>query len=671
MRSRSTLPFAKLGEYELLRLIATGGMSEVYEARRDGPHGFQKRFAVKRILPQLAADERLNKMFCDEARVHSALSHPNLVQVIDFGEHSGELYMVLEYVDGPSVGRIMSALTARGRVMPLAQALFIVRRVLDALEYAHTARDQMTGLPLGVVHRDVAPSNILVGGAGEVKLADFGIVSSVINDNRSNPGDIKGKLGYISPEQAMGFKVDPRSDLFSLAVVLSEVLIGCPLFRGRTPVEILESLHRGDLSQLEKRGEHLPPELLDILRRTLAQDRATRPGSARDLADELDGVIRRYGQDMDPPRLVSSLVDLGVVHLRSDVRAMIGSRPIAPNLLPRRPPSSVPVRYPSEQPAGIEEAITLSTFESDLSYRLRRPGGNVVGPVRLAKMLEMIATARAGVDTLVSRAEGPFLPISSMHELARLAARPAYRFFDPVALLATERSAIDRMTLPAKLYRLAFEGKTGLVAATAGVDRVRCFFRSGELGATASTDPAALLGACLTERKQLDAGKLDDMLEEAFRRGQRCGESFVATGIVNRQALDQALDEQRVRRLTGLFEWAAGDLVFIEGMNDGDDEAAAGTLSLLSRAVRAAYREREIADLFAAYRLRRVKKAPGYHSRLPLLGFDKGEESVLEAYSRGGVLADLVARSADRQRAWRVMFIGSSAGLLTVEGSPL
>ncbi|HVJ14825.1 MAG TPA: serine/threonine-protein kinase, partial [Polyangiaceae bacterium] len=222
MRSRSTLPFAKLGEYELLRLIATGGMSEVYEARRDGPHGFQKRFAVKRILPQLAADERLNKMFCDEARVHSALSHPNLVQVIDFGEHSGELYMVLEYVDGPSVGRIMSALTARGRVMPLAQALFIVRRVLDALEYAHTARDQMTGLPLGVVHRDVAPSNILVGGAGEVKLADFGIVSSVINDNRSNPGDIKGKLGYISPEQAMGFKVDPRSDLFSLAVVLSE-----------------------------------------------------------------------------------------------------------------------------------------------------------------------------------------------------------------------------------------------------------------------------------------------------------------------------------------------------------------------------------------------------------------------------------------------------------------
>jgi serine/threonine-protein kinase len=671
VRPRSTLPFAKLGEYELLRLIATGGMSEVYEARRDGPHGFQKRFAVKRILPQLAADERLNKMFCDEARVHSALSHPNLVQVIDFGEHSGELYMVLEYVDGPSVSRIMSALTARGRVMPLAQALFIVRRVLDALEYAHTARDQITGLPLGVVHRDVAPSNILIGGAGDVKLADFGIVSSVINDNRSNPGDIKGKLGYISPEQAMGFKVDPRSDLFSLAVVLSEVLIGCPLFRGRTPVEILQSLHTGDLSQLEKRGAHLPPELLDVLRRTLAQDRAKRPGSAREMAEELDGVIRRYGQEMDATRLVSSLVDLGVVHLRSDVRAMLaGTRPIAPNLLPRKPPSSVPVRYPAE-PAGIEEAITLSTFESDLSYRLRRPGGNVVGPVRLAKMLEMMATARAGVDTLVSRAEGPFLPISSMHELARLAARPAYRFFDPVALLATERGTIDRLTLPSRLYRMAFEGRTGLVAATAGVERFRCLFRAGELGAHASTDPSALLGACLVERKLIDADKLDDLLEDAFRRGHPCGESFTAAGLLDRNGLEEALNAQRVRRLASLLEWTSGDWVFIEGMNDGEDATATGTLTLLTRAIQSAYREREIADLFAAYRLRRVKKAPGYHSRLPLLGFEKPEENALEAYSRGGVLADLVARCIDRQRAWRVLFIGSSAGLLTVEGSPL
>jgi serine/threonine-protein kinase len=504
-----------------------------------------------------------------------------------------------------------------------------------------------------------------------VKLADFGIVSSVINDNRSNPGDIKGKLGYISPEQAMGFKVDPRSDLFSLAVVLAETLIGCPLFRGRSPVEILQSLHRGDLSQLERRGAHLPPELLDVLRRTLAQDRKQRPASAGDLADEIDGVIRRYGLGMDATRLMAALADLGIVKLRSDVRAMIEARPIAPDLLPRRPPSSVPVRYVSEAPGVLADALTLSTYESNLSYRLRRPGGNVVGPVRLAKMLEMIATARAGVDTLVSRAEGPFLPISSMHELARLAARPAYRFFDPVALLATERAAIDRFTLPAMLYRLALDGRTGLLAATAGVDRFRCFFRSGEIGATASTDPEALLGARLVERKLIEQSKLDDLLEEGFRRGQRFGETLSAMGLIDRTALDQALDVQRVRRLTSLLEWPRGDLAFVENMSDGEDETALGTLTLLTSAVRGAYREPEIAELFAGYRLRRVKKAPAYHSRLPLLGFDDSEISAIEAYSRGGVLADLTARCSDRERAWRTLFIGYSAGLLTIDGSPL
>jgi eukaryotic-like serine/threonine-protein kinase len=668
----SALPLARLGEYELVRLIATGGMSEVYEARRDGPHGFHKRFALKRVLPQLAADERLLKMFCDEARVHSALSHPNLVQVIDFGEHAGELYMVLEYVDGPSLARVMSALLARGRKMPLAQALYIVRRVLDALEYAHTARDRITGLPLGVVHRDVAPSNILVGSAGEVKLADFGIVASVINDNRSNPGDIKGKLGYVSPEQAMGFKVDPRSDLFSTAVVLCEVLIGAPLFRGRTPVEILESLHQGDLSQLERLGAHLPPELLDVLRRTLSQDRQSRPGSARELGDELEAVVRRYGLELDPPRLMGWLVELGVMHLRSDVRAMVNARPIAPNLLPRQPPSSVPVRYPSEPARGLEEAITLSTYESELSYRMRRPGGAIVGPLRLAKMLEMVATARAGVDTLVSRAEGPFLPISAMHELARLAARPAYRFFDPVALLATERAAIERLTLPARFYALAFQGRSCLVAASTGVERFRCFFSRGELGAVASTDATELLGAALVRAGRIDPVLLDELLEEGFRRGERIGDTLVAKDVLDASELERELGAQRVRRLASLFQWQRGDLVLIDGMSDGEDNATAVAPEPVSRAVRAAYREREIAELFAGLRLRRVRRTPEFDARLPLLGLEPNESSLVQAFAKGGILADLVARCADRQGvAWRALFIAWSASLLTVEGSPL
>jgi serine/threonine protein kinase len=175
-----------LGEYELVRLLATGGMAEVYEARRPGPRGFAKRVALKRILPQLAMDDRLVRMFCAEARVHAALTHPNLVSVLDFGEADGELYLVMEYVDGVSLADVMRAALARKQAIALGPALYIAREIAAGLAYAHQYRDD-DDAPLGVVHRDVAPNNILLGRAGEVKLTDFGIVHSSWSDVRTAP----------------------------------------------------------------------------------------------------------------------------------------------------------------------------------------------------------------------------------------------------------------------------------------------------------------------------------------------------------------------------------------------------------------------------------------------------------------------------------------------------
>jgi serine/threonine-protein kinase len=215
----------RLGEYELVRRIATGGMAEVYEARRPGPRGFAKRVALKRILPQLAMDDRLVRMFCAEARVHAALAHPNLVSVLDFGEAQGELYLVLEYVDGVSLSDVLNAVTARRRAVDLGPALYVAREVALGLAYAHEYRDE-NDAPLGVVHRDVAPNNILLGRAGEVKLTDFGIVQSAWCDVRTAPGELRGKVGYAAPEQALGQGAEPRSDLFSLGVVLAEMLLG-------------------------------------------------------------------------------------------------------------------------------------------------------------------------------------------------------------------------------------------------------------------------------------------------------------------------------------------------------------------------------------------------------------------------------------------------------------
>src|SRR5690348_6842594 len=216
-------------------------MAEVYEARRPGPRGFAKRVALKRILPQLRMDERLLRMFCAEARVHAALMHPNLVSVLDFGEANGELYLVMEYVDGVPLSEVLRAVAARKRAIDLGPALHIAREVATGLAYAHQYRDD-DDAPLGVVHRDVAPNNILLGRSGEVKLTDFGIVHSAWSDVRTAPGELRGKVGYVSPEQAQGQGVEARSDLFSLGVVLAETLLGGPLIPGDGELEVLKNL---------------------------------------------------------------------------------------------------------------------------------------------------------------------------------------------------------------------------------------------------------------------------------------------------------------------------------------------------------------------------------------------------------------------------------------------
>src|SRR5579864_1575909 len=243
----------RLGPYELLRRIATGGMAEVYLARRGGPHGFQKIVAVKRILPQFARDADFVAMFVDEARVCARLGHPNIVQVFDFGEEDGELYMAMEYVDGTTGARLVRAVAARGEEIPLDVCLYIALSILRALDYAHSARDE-SGAPISLVHRDVSPGNVLIDRSGAVKLTDFGIARAAEIERRTDAGQLKGKLGYMSPEQVVGRELDARSDIFTLGIVLAEMLILRPLFSGGRELDVLIRIRDADLSAIDRAG---------------------------------------------------------------------------------------------------------------------------------------------------------------------------------------------------------------------------------------------------------------------------------------------------------------------------------------------------------------------------------------------------------------------------------
>ncbi len=347
MQSKPRPARTLLGPYELGERLGLGGMAEVFVAYRAGPHGFAKKVALKRILPELAQDARFVAMFCDEARISAPLCHPNIVQVIDFGESQGELFMAMEYVEGVSLAKLLRYVSGRRERFPLGAALFIAHEVLSGLSFAHDACDE-NGNPLHIVHRDVSPGNVLIGRAGDVKLADFGIVRSAYVDRRTYPGELKGKVGYMSPEQVMGIEVDPRSDLFTVGIILSEMLIARPLFSGQNEFDILTKIYEADLSALDRYGADLTPAVHEMLQKALAKAPAARFSSAQEFAAALRRLAQASQISLDDSELVPWLSALGVLPSRSGTHEVTRLHHATETTLP--PPAKLEAQRPVLRP---------------------------------------------------------------------------------------------------------------------------------------------------------------------------------------------------------------------------------------------------------------------------------------------------------------------------------
>jgi serine/threonine-protein kinase len=275
------------GRYRLIERLSEGGMSELFIARATGVAGFSRAFVLKRLRPALARDKNAVAQFIDEARLQAGLVHSNIVPVFDFGVVDGEYFMTQEHIVGRDLGRLVER--HRGRApggLPTPIAYYAAHETLQALAYAH-ARCGQDGAPLGIVHRDVAAGNVIVSLAGEVKLADFGIVTSNDRINRTQDGMVKGNVNFMSPEQARGQTVDGRSDLFSLGLVLYYCLAGELLYAGSNDLEVLHHAAAGAAREDFARIRRLPDPAPQILERALAFDPNQRFQSAGEFADAL------------------------------------------------------------------------------------------------------------------------------------------------------------------------------------------------------------------------------------------------------------------------------------------------------------------------------------------------------------------------------------------------
>jgi serine/threonine protein kinase len=291
---------AEFGRYRLLRLLGKGGMAEVHLAETVGPQSLRRRVAIKRLLPAFATSRRYVQMLLDEAHIVGGIHHPNVAQLLDYGQVGPTHYIALEFVQGVDLACVLRTLRARGFDLPVPVALHVGRCVARGLHAAHTLVDA-EGRPMRVVHRDVSPHNVLLSQAGEVKLIDFGVAKAETNLTTTRTGIIKGKLQYMSPEQAQARPVDRRADVFSLGMTLYKMLVGHLPFSGSNEFEIYDEILRKRATPPSHLRSDVPERVDALVLRALQKSADDRFQTAEEMARVIDRALTELAPAFDAP----------------------------------------------------------------------------------------------------------------------------------------------------------------------------------------------------------------------------------------------------------------------------------------------------------------------------------------------------------------------------------
>jgi eukaryotic-like serine/threonine-protein kinase len=273
--------------YRITERVAAGGMAEVFRGVAESMRGFKKNVAIKRILPALAQNKKFVAMFLDEARLSLGLQHANIVQVFEIGHSEDTYFIVMEFVDGVDLKAILDWRRRINKRVPVAHSLYVIMEICKGISYAHELTNQENDAPLGIVHRDISPPNVLMSKQGEVKVVDFGLAKATSQVEVTDPGVVKGKMSYLSPEAARGEEVDSRADIFAVGILLYEMLTGKRLFYGETDYQTVELVRNAKIPPLRPQNPQVEPELEDIVRKALAKRNEDRYQSATDMQDAL------------------------------------------------------------------------------------------------------------------------------------------------------------------------------------------------------------------------------------------------------------------------------------------------------------------------------------------------------------------------------------------------
>jgi len=583
-------PF-RFGPFFLDARIAVGGTAEVYLARSAIPDsGLPEKLVVKRLLPHFASDPDGRTMFEREARLHAAVTHDNVVTVFGAGvDARGEPYLSMEYIDGVDGYRLLRRLRQEDELLPVGVAVYIAREVLRALESVHAARDPLSGGALGIVHRDVTPSNIYLSKDGKVKLGDFGIARSTTRTTlRSEAGHVlKGKFAYLAPEQVAGEASDHRADLFSLGTVLAEILLNRPLFPGGGQLAILLAIRDCKVDALQEIRARLPPGLFEVLQRALSRSPESRYPTATDFAHALAPF------EADPRLAIRELsARVRWVQSASSSDTMAAVRESARASRVARESSGAPkplVSRPAPPPLPVKRAAVVSELPNELDseppehkteeYELLpsfvvKANGEKIGPWTFARLMEALATGTLQRGDKVDFVGRGMRDVEDIEEFAR--------FFPPPSATTGKldgpgapdfKDDLNNVSMLHTLMRVLLHRETGVLFAerpeespqSGGGAHKELYFVAGKLHHVASSNASELLGEYLVRRGKLEREELDLALAVLPRYGGRMGDTLISMGLVGPVDIFRAIREQGRDRVADLFLWRSGVVTFYRG----------------------------------------------------------------------------------------------------------
>ena len=508
----STSTPKQIGRYAIIDRLAVGGMAELFKATLTGEHGFEKLVAIKKILPHLAQDQTFVEMFIDEARITAQLDHQHIVAVFELGTDADTPYIAMQFVDGVDVLALLRECARTQIRLPPEIAALIARDVLDALDYAHNAVG-VGGRSLGIIHRDISPGNVLLSWRGDVKLTDFGIARAAERRHKTEAGTLKGKYGYMSPEQVSGQEIDARSDLFSVGILLAEMVMARRLFTSTNDLDILLMVRDARLDRLHKYATEFPVELRVLTTRALQRRAEDRWQSAAQFRDALDEWLRRTSQTT-----------------QRDLAAFVGRVINAPT-------------------AELEAQPRAETVDEDKG---------------LAGPMTRMSQARAEAETAAARAEFDGIPTGDIgvnESSGVMQVGEDDIVGDQVEIPSGPKEVGDVREYPVLrlVYRLAKDKGTGMLSleGRAGVLK-EAYLLDGQPLFVSSNVESERLGSFLIQQGALTPPALQRALSVMHHFGGKLADTLVGLDILDPLEAYRLLAKQVAGKLMEAFSWQKG-----------------------------------------------------------------------------------------------------------------